>query len=538
MFMPHACSIIGCIMLNNLIKGEVSSSAAAREAYSVDASIFKVFPLAVAAPKDTNDLCKIINYVTQINKHGGNLTIAARNGGTCMSGGSLTEGIVIDMSRHINNIDNIDTVNKTINVQSGVMHREVEKKASHYGLVFAPYTSSKDICGIGGMIGNNASGELSLIYGPTSNNITQIKVMLADGKEYVFGPLNRQELKMKLELSNLEGDIYRKVIKLLRENRHLIKTNHPNVSKNAAGYALWELWDQHEQIFNLARIFIGSQGTLGIVTEANLKLVDKAPFQQMIVCAIDSISQLTGVVRTIVEHGASICETFDHHTYELAQEKYPDEAERASFANGKHMVVYGIFEGDSKEHAEISAGQAKNILEQSMHVSVHWVSNIEVKNSYQAIRRYSYKMLKDMNSTAKKAMPFIEDTIVPLEHYGQFVSALESILEDYSMTYTYAGHIGEGSIRLIPLVRRSHKSINDIIELENRVNDLVLAFKGSISVDHNDGIIRTPYLTQQYGEQMVDLFDQIKQIFDPYNIFNRGKKVGGTIDFAKEHINI
>ncbi|MBC7546229.1 FAD-binding oxidoreductase [Candidatus Saccharibacteria bacterium] len=525
-------------MLSNLIKGEIHSSAAAREAYSTDASIFQVYPLAIAVPQDVDDLSKIIHYATTANKHGGNITIAPRNGGTCMSGGPLTEGIVIDTSRYLNRIGEIDTFHKTIVVQSGVMHRDVEKLASAQGLIFAPYTSSKDLCGIGGMIGNNASGELSLVYGPTSNNVASLKVLLSDGKEYDFNPLTRKQLKQKLELMNYEGDIYRQMIALLKDNRQLIKSHHPRVTKNAAGYALWELWDQHEQVFNLGRLFIGAQATLGIVTESTLKLVDKAPHEQMIVCTIDSINQLTDIVRTIVHHGASICETFDHHTYELARQQYPSDAENAHFANGKHMVVYGIFEGDTKEQAEILAGQAKNVIEQSLQASVYWVESPEIKSSYQAIRRYSYKMLKDMNSDTKKAMPFIEDTIVPLEHYGEFVSALEAILEDYDMTYTYAGHIGEGSIRLIPLVNRLPKTADAIMELEGRVNDLVLAFRGSISVDHNDGIIRTPFLEQQYGSDMISLFHEVKNIFDPYDIFNHGKKVNGTIEFARSHINL
>ncbi len=525
-------------MLKNVIKGEVLSSAAAREAYSKDASIFQVHPLAIAVPTDVADLSKIIDYVTSTNKNGGSLSIAPRNGGTCMSGGPLTEGIVIDISKYLNRIGDVDVYHKTVVVQSGAMHRDIESAASTHGLIFAPYTSSKDLCGIGGMIGNNASGELSLIYGPTSSNVASIKVLLSDGKEYVFEPLNRAQLKKKLELMTYEGDIYRRITALLKDNKQLIKTHHPRVTKNAAGYALWELWDTQEHIFNLGRLFIGSQGTLGIVTEATLKLVDKAPYQQMIVCSIESINQLTDIVRTIVHNGASICETFDSHTYELAKQQYPDDAANAHFANGKHMIVYGIFEGDTKENAEILAGKAKIIIEQSLQASVYWVESEKVKSSYQAIRRYSYKMLKEMNSSTQKAMPFIEDTIVPLAHYGEFVSALEAILEDYDMTYTYAGHIGEGSIRLIPLVNRKPESIHDIIELEGRVNDLVLAFRGSISVDHNDGIIRTPYLEQQYGREMVNLFLQTKNIFDPFNIFNRGKKVNGTLEFAKSHIDL
>jgi FAD/FMN-containing dehydrogenase len=525
-------------MLNNLIKGEVLSSAAAREAYSKDASIFQVYPLAVTLPRDVEDISRVIHHASMTNKAGGDLTIAARTGGTCMSGGSLTEGIVLDVSAHLNRLSHVDAFHKTIVVQAGVMHREVEKAASAQGLLFAPYTSSKDLCGIGGMIGNNASGEMSLVYGPTSSNVASLKVILSDGNEYEFKPLNRKQLKKKLELMTFEGDIYRKMIALLKNNRQLIQSHHPRVTKNAAGYALWELWDQQEQVFNLGRLFIGAQATLGIVSEATLQLVDKAPYQQMIVCAIESISQLTDVVRTIVHHGASICETFDHHTYELAQQQYPEDAENAHFANGKHMLVYGIFEGDTKEQAEILAGQAKNVVEQSLHAAVAWIDSEEVKSSYQAIRRYSYKMLKDMNSDIKKAMPFIEDTIVPLEHYGEFVSALEAILEDYDMTYTYAGHIGEGSIRLIPLVNRTPETIDDIMELESRVNDLVFAFRGSISVDHNDGIIRTPYLRQQYGDEMVALFKEVKNIFDEHNIFNRGKKVDGSLEFARSHISL
>jgi len=525
-------------MFSKLIKGETNSSAAAREAYSKDASIFQVHPLAVIFPADVSDIAMIIQHASTTNKHGGNATIAARNGGTCMSGGSLTEGYVLDVTPHFNRISAVDTFLKTVTVQAGVMHREVEKAASEHGLIFAPYTSSKDFCGIGGMIGNNASGELSLKYGPTSSNVLSLKAILSDGIEYEFKPLSRKQLQKKLEAMTFEGDIYRRVTSLLENNRQLIKTHHPRVAKNAAGYALWELWDPQEQTFNLGRLFVGSQATLAIVTEATLKLVNKSPHQQMIVCAIDSISQLTDVVRAIVHHGASICETFDHNTYELAQQQYPNDAENARFANGKHMLVYGIFEGDTNEQAEILAGQAKNVIEQSLHAQVYWVDSPEVKSSYQAIRRYSYKMLKDMNSDSKKAMPFIEDTIVPLEHYGEFVSALEAILEDYDMTYTYAGHIGQGSIRLIPLVNRTPESLDAIIELESRVNGLVLAFKGSISVDHNDGIIRTPYLAQQYGDEMINLFKEVKNIFDPNDIFNRGKKVNGSLEFARAHIDL
>lgn len=523
--------------LDNKITGSVDSSDAVRTAYSRDASMFQVIPKAVIRPRTIKDVEHVVQYVSEQKKKNIDISIAPRNGGTCMSGGSLTEDYVLDMSRYLHKVGAVDTMRKQVRVQGGAMHRDVESHASQHGLLFAPYTSSKDICGIGGMIGNNASGEMSLMYGPTSSNVNSLQVVVSDGNAYEFGELTRQQLYEKMHQPTFEGHLYKNIVQLLEDNRHLIERHHPRVAKNAAGYALWDIWDQPRSRFNLSRLFVGSQGTLGIVTEATLKLVDKNKHEQMIVCAIDSMQDLSNVVQTMVRRGACVCETFDYHTYELAQQKMPEAAQLAHFANGKHMVVMGIFAGDSKDAAVIAAGACKDILEQQLHQAVRWIENEAEQHAYLAIRRASFKLLKEMDSRDFKAMPFIEDTIVPLEHYGEFVSALEAILEDYNMTYTYAGHIGQGSIRLIPLVDRSGAdTIETIFDLETRVNELVLAFGGSISVDHNDGIIRTPYLERQYGPEMMDLFRRVKQLFDPLGIFNPGKKIDGTLQYAKDHI--
>src|SRR5688572_15762575 len=176
------------------------------------------------------------------------------------------------MSRLFNHIGAVDINAQTINVQSGLMHIDIEKATHPIGLSFAPYTSSRDICGIGGMIGNNASGERSVKYGPTSANIDWLKVMLADGNEYTFGPLTTRQVEAKKRLPTFEGKIYREMTQLLDDNWHLIEHSHPDVKKNAAGYALWDLWDVSRSHFNLGRLFIGAQGTLGITTEAELQL--------------------------------------------------------------------------------------------------------------------------------------------------------------------------------------------------------------------------------------------------------------------------
>lgn len=522
--------------IKNFLNGDVEISDEVLKSYSRDASIFEVTPSAVLYPKSSEDLSKLIKYIKRKKTKYPSLSITARNGGTCMSGGSLTSSFVIDMSRYFNHIDEVNLSDSSIRVQGGVMHLEVEKATHPHGLLFAPYTSSRDICGIGGMIGNNASGEKSVKYGPTSKNIGTLHVMLSDGKEYAFGPLTALEVEEKKKLDTYEGFLYREVTKLIDENWDLIQQRHPKVKKNAAGYALWDLWDEKKEYFNMARLFVGSQGALGIVTKAQLKLVPFSKANRMIVVPISTLNDLAPVVTTLLKFNPETCETFDYHTYDLAKQHHPEDAKRAAVADGKHMVVFAIYAADTQEDADKLANDAKNAIE-DLGKSVSWIEDPATVESLLLIRRKSFKMLLEHPHEDQRAMAYIEDTIVSIESYGEFLAALEKILSEYEMTYTYAGHIGDGSIRLVPLVNMEKTDSRDkIIESATRVYDLVLAFGGSISVDHNDGIIRTPYLEQMYGEEMVKLFAQVKKMFDPLKIFNPGKKVGGTMQYAYDHI--
>ncbi len=522
--------------IKSIIEGDVDVSPETLKKCSTDASIFEVTPTAIIYPKNHADLSALVHFVLKKRRQGVSVSLTPRAGGTCMSGGPLTQSYVIDLTRYFNAIGDVDMNTLTILVDGGVMHVDIEKATHPLDLFFAPYTSSRDICGIGGMIGNNASGEKSVKYGPTSSNIERLRVLLSDGNEYVFGPLTIDELNKKKELTTLDGKLYREVTKLILDNWNIIDKSHPRVKKNSAGYPLWDLWNADRTHFNMARLFIGSQASLGIVTKAELKLVHFPKATRMIVAPVSSLSDLTPIVKTLLRHNPDICETFDHHTYELAKKYHPVEAERANIAEGEHMVVFGIYAGDTQHLADVQAGQAKEELER-MGKEVFWIESPDVIESFLLIRRKSFRMLLEHPHPDKRAMAFLEDTIVPLEHYSEYLAALEAILAEYNMTYTYAGHIGDGSIRLIPLVNMEQTGAQEmVIEVERRVNNLVFAFGGSMSADHNDGIIRTPFLEQMYGKEMVTLFAKVKEIFDPLNIFNPGKKVGGTFEYAIDHM--
>ncbi len=524
------------LVVDPAFDGDVDTSMSGRKAVSRDASIFEVMPAGVIAPRNKQSIQAVVRWATEQSEAGTPVTLAARVGGTCMSGGSLTQGYILDLKRYFNFVGEVDHVSRTIRAQTGAMHLSVEEAATKAGLLFAPYTSSRDICGIGGMLGNNASGEQSIKYGPTSANVASLKAILSDGNEYEFKPLTRSELAAKKQLPTFEGEVYRGVTKLIEENAFTIASNHPRTVKNAAGYQLWDLWDTHKQHFNLGRLLIGAQGTLGVITEAELILVKPGTHRRMIVTPITELNSLAEVVKTMLRYDPITCETFDHFTYELAEQLYPEDAQRAHVAKGKHMVILSVFEGEDQHQTDVLAGQAKEMLEKLGH-ETFWIDDTAAIESFLLIRRKSFKMLLEHPTPHTRAEAFLEDTIVPLENYGAFLGELEGILKEYNMVYTYAGHIGSGSIRLVPLAdMEAEHAAEHIMELETKVNDLVISYGGSISVDHNDGIIRTPYLEKQFGPEMVRLFADVKHIFDPNGIFNAGKKVGGTYEYAVEHV--
>ena len=517
-------------------RGELLQDDKTLKENSQDASIFEVMPLLVAVPADDEDLKTLVRNTRALQDQGVDVSLSPRAGGTCMSGGSLTHSIMVDMKPNFSWVGEFDTQNRTVWVGSGTYHRDLEHEASKHNLLFAPYTSSKDLCVIGGMIGNNASGEKSIRYGATVDNVMAIRMVCSDGNEYEFGSLSVQELREKLDLECFEGDLYRQLNDLVEQNWDTLQKARPKVRKNAAGYGIWRLWNKDKSDFNIAKLVVGAQGTLGIVTAAKLRLIEKLNHRRMMVIPIKELNKLAEAVQTVLANHPEGMETYDYHTYELAKKYLPEEAKLASVAEGEHMVLMAQFVEQTKDQTDHYAEICKQSLERKGY-SVHMVQDAHEIEAHWAIRRASFKMLMEHPDPNTSAVPFLEDTIVAIEHYGEFLSALEAILEDYDMIYTYAGHIGDGSIRLIPLVDMTADNAPDkVFELMRRVADLVFAFGGSMSVDHNDGLIRSALLARMYGDDVNQLFKQTKAIFDPTNVFNPGKKVGASISYAKEHM--
>jgi len=537
--------------LKNIIKGDVAIDEKTLDKYSRDASIFEVQPKAVVFPKDTEDLKDLVKFVNENKEKYPELSLTARSGGTDMTGGPLTESIVVEFDKYFNHIKNVGESSAI--VEPGVYYRDLEKETLKQGLIFPSYPASKSICAIGGIIANNSGGEKTLRYGKTNEYVRRLKAVLSDGNEYEFKKLNKIELQKKKAQDDFEGGIYRKIYELLEDNFDIIKKAKPQVSKNSAGYFLWNVWDR--EYFDLTQILVGSQGTLGIVTEAELGLVEKEKYSRMVVVFLDDIEKMTNFVSTALKYSPESLEAFDDNTLKLALRFFPDIAKKIGTGNffslifsffGEGLaiarklrlpkfVVLVELTGDDEEKINDRVKGLRDELKPLGIYTKATKSGMDTEK-YWVMRRESFNLLRHKVKD-KRAAPFIDDIIVDPSHLPEFLPKLYNILEEHNITPTLAGHAGSGNFHIIPLMDLSREEERrKIPEVAEKVYDLVLEYGGSITAEHNDGLIRSPYIEKMYGKEVYGLFEKTKEIFDPQNIFNPGKKVGADLEYAMRHI--
>src|SRR3989344_8324411 len=265
--------------IKKIIEGDVSVEQNDLELHSRDTSIFKVMPKAVVYPKNSSDIRKLVKWASENKKSDPSLSLTARSAGSDMSGGPLNESVIVDVTRYLKNI--LEVGADFAVTEPGVYYRDFEKEVAKKGLLFPSYPASKNMCAMGGIVANNAGGEKSLAYGKTEKYVEELKVVLSDGNEYTLGPLDPRQLEEKKSQQNFEGEIYRSIHRLVDSNQDLLKRSKPDVSKNSAGYYLWNVWDG--KTFDLTKLFVGSQGTLGIITQIKLGLVKPKEHTTMLI---------------------------------------------------------------------------------------------------------------------------------------------------------------------------------------------------------------------------------------------------------------
>lgn len=526
------------------IKGDVTDDAASRATFSRDTSVFTKTPELVAYPKDADDVASLVRTIAGAKKDGIKASLTARSAGTDMSGGPLTDSVVAVFTKYLNKV--IEVGNGYAITEPGVYYRDFEKATLAEGAQILPsYPASRELAAMGGIFNNDSGGERTLEYGKTRDYVLEADVVLSDGTKATFKALTKDEVDHKCMLDTLEGRIYRDLRLLIIEHKKKIMEAKPKVSKNSAGYALWDVMDEKGGM-NLAKLICGAQGTLALTTRMKLRLVKEQGFRSMLVIFLDDIRVLPEIVRKVLPFNPESFESYDDHTFQLAIKFLPQMLAQMgvlpamklglSFLPEVGMVLRGgvpklvlmaEFSEDTHREALVKAEAARaSLMPLGLQTSIKRDEAAAAK--YWKIRRESFALLRK-NAKGLYAAPFIDDFVVPPDTYPEFMPELYALLAEYDLLYTIAGHIGNGNFHIIPLMDLSDPKVRDIIlELSPRVYELVIRYGGTTTGEHNDGIIRTPYLPQLFGAEMVELFEKTKMIFDPTDLFNPGKKVRGT----------
>ena len=539
--------------LKNLIRGDVETSDEILEEYSMDASLFKVRPSVVVFPKDAEDVENIVRFVSKNKKEYPELSLTARSAGTDMSGGPLSDSIVMVFTRYMNKFS-INAETKTAVVQPGVYYRDFEKESLKHNLLLPSYPASKSIAALGGLINNNSGGERTERYGKTELYVKKLKMVLRDGNEYEFGKIGRGELESKMLPDGLRGEVYRKMYETVQNNYQTIKNAKPDVAKNSAGYKLWDIWDPDKEEFNMSQIFVGAQGTLGIMTEAEIQLITPKPHKKMIVLFLPGLSELPSIVNALLPLKPESLEAFDDATLKLAFRFFPSIAKKAGvnlisflfefipeglimlqMLGLPKMVILAQFAEDTEEEAERKISEAEKLLSK-FNAKKRVMHNDAKSEKYRVIRRESFSLLRE-HVRGKRTAPFVDDFIVKPEYLPEVLPKVYKILEEHGINKTIAGHVGSGNFHIIPLMDLSKEEEKKKIPIvSEKIYDLILKYKGSITAEHNDGLVRSPYLEKMFGKEVYNLFKEVKRIFDPDNIFNPGKKVNASMEYAMKHI--
>lgn len=533
-------------------RGEIDSSPETLDFYSHDASLFELRPKVVVFPKEADDLVRLVKAVNENRSKVPGLSLTARSAGTCMSGGAINDSVIIDFNKHFTKLEKV--TGSSAVTQPGVFYRDFEKATLAQGGLMPSFPASRELATVGGMVANNSGGEKSLEFGKTENFVAELEVVLADGKKYLLKPLNKNQLIAKMSQKNFEGRIYKQLFELIEANYEKIKAAKPHVTKNSMGYNLWDVWDREKGIFDLTKLFVGSQGTLGLISNIKFDLIRDKPHSGVLVVFMRDIKQLGEIINTVLTQRPASFESFDNYTLMLAIKFFPYFRKALGwgglfklglqlipdalllFRGIPKLVLLIEFTGDTPQVVSYKISKMHEMLEPYNLEAMEEDSTEAKAWKFRIIRRESFNLLRKKVKD-KHTAPFIDDMIVPPPRLIEFLPKLQAIIKKYKLMATIAGHMGDGNFHVIPLMKiEDPKERAKIQPVMREVNELILKYGGSLSGEHNDGMIRGPWLEEMYGKEMLGLLKKTKHIFDPDNIFNPHKKTDATWDYSMSHI--
>ncbi len=513
--------------------GEVSVAPDARRYFSTDGSVFTLTPSLIVYPRNENDVRKTARFTWQLAERGRVIPITPRGAGTDQGGAALGSGIVLAFPAHMNRVLELNDKNGVVIVEPGANYGKLQQTLQTHERFLPPFPSSFEYSTIGGAVANNASGEKTFKYGDTREFVRSLHVVLANGELIETGRLNKRDLSKKLGLSTFEGEVYRAIDALLEENQGAIEKMQLSVSKNSAGYALAQI-RRKDGSFDLTPLFVGSQGTLGIITEVTFETQPYIAETTLVVGYFDSIQKAQAAVlelRALPELPCAI-EMVDDQLLALVDKLNPNQLKDILKKPFPRVVLLIEFDTAGERAQKKLVKKAGKILEK--HATDHRVESDPLqKEQLWKIRHASATVVAHSEGNLK-AVPIIEDGVVPIDKFSEYLEGVYQLFAQQRLHAAVWGHAGDANLHMQPFLDLSQVGDRQkVFRLLDDYYNLVIGLGGSTSGEHNDGRLRGPYLEKLYGPELYGVFQKVKQIFDPYGTLNPGVKMNVTLDQIK-----
>lgn len=519
--------------LQEHLVGEVITSADARRYFATDTSILTVTPAIVIYPRNENDVRKTTRFTWQLAERGRVIPITARGSGTDQTGAALGNGIMMVFPAHMNKVLELDPKSGSVALQPGLNFGKLQQTLHTHGRFLPPFPASFEYSTIGGAIANNAAGEKSLKYGCTRDYIRNLRVVLANGEVIETKRLSKRELSKKLGLNSFEGEIYRSLDTLIEENKEIISRTDLNISKNSSGYALKDV-KRKDGSFDLTPLFVGSQGTLGIVSEAIVETENHNPHTSLIIANFKSIENATSAIAEIKQLASlpSALEIVDDNLLKFVDAINPNQLKGVIEKPYSKIIALIEFDDANTRVQKRMVKKTKKILEK-YDADARVETEPEQQEQLWKIR-HSASSMSAFHEGGVKALPIIEDGIVPQEKLGEFLNNIYELFDRHHLQVAVWGHGGNSNLHMQPLMDLGQ--LGDRQKMFRLMDDyykLIIQYGGSITAQNGDGRLRAPYMKLQYGEEAYAVFKKVKHTFDPHGILNPGVKFGTSLDDLK-----
>jgi FAD/FMN-containing dehydrogenase/Fe-S oxidoreductase len=516
--------------LRRHVAGEVRFDDTSRRLYATDASLYQMEPLGVVVPRTADDLTATVQIAAELQ-----VPITARGGGTSLSGQSIGPGLVLDCSKYLNRVGEVDVTGRTVRVQPGVVLDHLNAAVGKYGLQFGPDVATASRATLGGMIGNNSAGARSVVYGKTSDHVRSLAVVLSDGTTATFGPLTATEYQRKLELRTREGEAYRTAAAVVAECAEEIERRFPRIIRCVSGYNLAGIRGQEtgdrrqtQQALSasLVPLLVGSEGTLAVVAEAELALVPRPKARGLLVPHFESLPAALDAVAACLEHGPSAVELLDQMLIDLAREQRSLRRHMAAIHGRPAALLMVEFSGDTEAEVSDKVEKLSRRLQGAAGLTAA-VAAVEprLRDPVWDLRRASMPLLYGLPGD-RKPVTFVEDCAVSPERLPEFTARFRDILRKHGTDGAYYGHASVGCLHIRPLLNlHDPADVRTMRAITEDVTDLVLEFNGSLSGEHGDGLVRSEWNRKMFGPVIYEAFRRVKRAFDPDNVLNPGRVV-------------